>query len=181
MAVKFQNKYRIETTRLQSWNYAACGAYFVTICCKNRANFFGFIENGVMNLSEIGKIAYEEWIKTPEIRPDMNLELGAFVVMPNHFHAILIIGNNEYNKALEEVGNSFGTQTKNLASIMRGFKSAVTTQAKKRGYLHFGWQSLYHEHIIRNGMSFENIQNYIINNPEKWESDRYATNGLSTG
>jgi putative transposase len=174
MTVKFQNKYRIATTRLQNWNYAACAAYFVTICTKNRIDFFGSIEKGEMYLTKIGEIAYDEWLKTPDIREDMNLELGAFVIMPNHFHAVIMIGDNEYNREINSVGNEFGMQSKNLASIIRGFKSAVTTQAKKMGYLDFGWQGLYHEHIIRNEKSFENIQNYIINNPKKWESDRYA-------
>ena len=179
MKARFQDKYRITTTRLQNWNYASCGAYFVTICTKNRAAFFGKIEKSEMNLTEIGKIAHDEWLKTAEIRVDMNLELGVFIIMPNHFHAIIVIGNNDYNKEIDVVGNKFGMQSKNLASIIRGFKSAVTTRAKKAGYSHFGWQSLYHEHIIRNAKSFENIQNYIINNPEKWESDRYAMRGAS--
>ena len=50
-----------------------------------------------MQFSELGKIAETEWIKTVELRPDMNLELGEFVVMPNHMHGIILIGKNEYN------------------------------------------------------------------------------------
>ena len=91
-----------------------------------------------MRLSEIGKIVESEWIKTPVIRPDMNLKLGAFVVMPNHFHAIIMIGENQYNRERGVVSrdgggtavgtqspqNRFGPQSKNLASILRGFKSS---------------------------------------------------------
>lgn len=74
MSEKFQNKYRIPSARLQNWNYGSAGFYFVTICTKNREHYFGEIENGKMKLSELGKIVASEWIKTPEIRPDMKLE-----------------------------------------------------------------------------------------------------------
>ena len=60
-------------------------SYFVTICTKNRAHYFGEIVKGKMHLNDIGNIAEQEWIKTLALRPDMNLELGEFVVMPNHF------------------------------------------------------------------------------------------------
>jgi REP element-mobilizing transposase RayT len=78
----------------------------------------------------LGKIAEMEWIKTPELRPDMKLELGEFVVMPNHFHAIIIIGENKYNmKTDSKRVNKFAPQSNNLSSIIRGFKSSVTTNA----------------------------------------------------
>ena len=177
---KYKSKYRIASTRLQTWNYANAGAYFITICTKNREHFFGEIIDGEMILNEIGKIAELEWVKTIDIRPDMNLELGVFVVMPNHFHAIIIINENEFNnhnsslilqiEPSDKTQNKFGPQSKNLAAIIRGFKSAVTTHARKMGNSEFAWQSLFHDHIIRDGQSFENIQNYIINNPQKWDN-----------
>ena len=140
-----------------------------------------------MHLSEIGKIADQEWVKTPGIRPDMNLELGEFVVMPNHFHAIVIIGDNAYNTecggddrdrrrdAMHRVSttvNQFGPQSNNLASIMRGFKSVVTKNAR---YIrpNFAWQSRYHDHIIRNDTSFHSISQYIRQNPSQWQKDRF--------
>lgn len=191
---KFKNKYRIESTRIQNWDYGNSGAYFVTMCTKNREHYFGEIVEGEMLLSEIGKIAEIEWIKTIELRPDMNLELGAYVVMPNHFHAVIIIGDNEYNTQVAngmavndkyEISctptmyidatqsiNKFGPQSKNLAAIIRGFKSSITTHARKTN-VNFAWQSLFHEHIIRNSISFERIQNYIFNNPKKWKEDKF--------
>jgi REP element-mobilizing transposase RayT len=191
MSEKFQNKYRISSSRLQNWDYASKGAYFITICTQNREHYFGEIENREMRLNDIGKIVESEWIKTPEIRPDMNLELGAFVVMPNHFHAILIIGANEYNSqrlakridrdAMHRVStsnttntnhNKFGPQLKNLASIIRGFKSSVTKYAWISGP-DFAWQPRFHDHIIRNTIEFERIQNYIVDNPENWKEDKF--------
>lgn len=94
---KFGNKYRIQSARLPKWDYRSNAPYYVTICTAHRENYFGKIENDEMILSEIGKIAEQEWVKTPEIRPDMNLKLDVFVVMPNHFHAIIIIGENGDN------------------------------------------------------------------------------------
>lgn len=138
---KYQNKYRIQSARLQGYDYANAGMYFITICTVNRKHYFGDIIDGKMQSNEIGKIAQTEWFKTLEIRPDMNLQLDAFVVMPNHIHGIITIGENEYNNGIgngrdamhcvstptaPEYKNSFAPQSKNLASIIRGYKSSVT-------------------------------------------------------
>ncbi|MBI1227001.1 MAG: hypothetical protein GC192_17350 [Bacteroidetes bacterium] len=186
---KYKNKYRIPSTRLKGYDYGQMGAYFITICTQGRVHFFGEVVNGEMQLNEIGQLAFHEWERTIVLRPDMNLELGAFVVMPNHFHAVIIIGENAYNgggnaarrDAMHGVStsqpgeyqNQFAPQSKNLASIVRGFKSAVTTGAKKMGHVDFVWQTRFHEHIIRNEQSFETIQGYIIANALNWEKDKF--------
>ena len=187
MAEKFNNKYRIPSARLQSWDYGNSGLYFITICTKNREHYFGDINNGEMHLSKIGDIVKSEWIKTFDMRPDMNLEMGEYVVMPNHFHAIIGIGENGYNTvgglgrdAMHCVStgteprktNQFGPQSKNLASVIRGFKIGVTINARKINP-EFAWQPRFHDHIIRNIKSFENIQRYIINNPLQWKTDKF--------
>jgi putative transposase len=133
-----------------------------------------------MQLSEIGKIVESEWLKTFELRPDMNLIMGEFVVMPNHFHAIIGIGKNPYNTQREkrhnpnsnDFKNHFGPQSKNLASIVRGFKSSVTIVARKINP-EFKWQSRFHDHIIRDDNSCQRIANYIIQNPAKWRMDTF--------
>ena len=176
--------------RLKHWDYGSNAPYFITICTQNRKHFFGDISDGKMHLSDIGKIVENEWIKTPDIRPDMHLELGEFVVMPNHFHAILIIGKNCIRRQawrrhrpcgpIISFQNKFGPQSNNLASIIRGFKSAVTTQVKKlysRGDATpcvptFKWQSRFHDHIIRDAESFVRIEKYIMNNPVHWNDDK---------
>jgi len=166
---KFKHKYRIESSRLKHWNYNSEGLYFVTINTEKQKNYFGEIINGEMVLNELGLVVYNEWMKTKEIRPDMNLELGEFVVMPNHFHGILGIGKNEYNdKIIDIYRNTFGPQKKNLGSIVRGFKSAITTYAKKNK-IEFGWQERFHDHIIRSYEEYLNITNYIKNNPKNWK------------
>jgi len=150
-----------------------------------------------MILSEIGEIARSEWLKTPEIRPDMNLKLDEFVIMPNHIHGIIQIGNNEYNTfdekdyldcggrrdamhgvstsdtdggLLQKRNNKPGPQRKNLSSIIRGFKSAVTTDARMINS-DFGWQPRFYDSLIRDEESLNNIRRYIKENPRKWKID----------
>ena len=172
MSEKFKNKYRIKSARLQNWDYGSNAAYFVTICTKDRACYFGEVIEGKMQLNEIGKIAESEWLKTFEMRPDMNLEMGEYVVMPNHIHAIIGIGKNKYNTVCRDAmhcasTNQFGPQSKNLASIIRGYKSSVKKYATMN-HIDFVWQPRFHDHIIRNDESFHRISEYIINNPLNW-------------
>ena len=196
----FKNKYRIESARLQNWDYAWNARYFVTIVTEKRNHFFGKIVNNKMILSDIGKIAYNEWLKTPEIRADMNIILHLFCIMPNHFHGIIEIGASKYNhrddnqrrdakhcvstshpygssqppttNKTTKSKNKFGPQSKNLASIKRGFKSAVTRQARIIN-TNFGWQSRFYDHIIRNDADYNRIKTYIIENPGNWQHDEF--------
>ena len=89
MSDKFQNKYRIPTARWQAWNYGSEGLYFITINAAHRACLFGTITDNEMYLSAYGQIVAEEWNKSFEIRQELFCD--AFVIMPNHIHAILRI------------------------------------------------------------------------------------------
>ncbi len=89
MTELFQNKYRIPSARLRGWDYAAPGAYFVTICTHNRVCWFGDVHRAKMVLSEIGEIANEYWRNIPNHFE--NVQLGEYVVMPNHVHGIVIL------------------------------------------------------------------------------------------
>jgi len=180
---KFHNKYRIPSARVSWWDYGWSALYFVTICTKDKEYFFGDIINEKMQLSEIGEIVKAEWLKTFELRPDMNLTMYEYIIMPNHFHAIIGIGKNQYNTPIvetqciaslqsEQSKNRFAPQSKNLASIIRGFKIGVTKSARLVNPC-FAWQTRFHDHIIRNHKSYINIANYIITNPQKWENDTF--------
>ncbi len=170
MPEKFKNKYRISSARLQNWDYQWQGAYFITICTQNRENYFGKIVDGNMKLSAIGIIADILWheIKNHET----NVELDAFVVMPNHVHGILILGGVETlhatslseNKSYANISPKSGS----VSTIIRSYKSAVTKHAHRLGF-DFKWQPRFYDHIIRDGKSFENIRNYIFENPLNWE------------
>ena len=111
----------------------------------------------------------------------MNVWKGAYVVMPDHFHAIIGIGDNRYNTrqdpkhdppprdAMHCVSDNI---TKNLASIIRGFKIGVTKNARQINP-NFQWQARYHDHIILDEKSYRNISKYIENNPIKWEINKF--------
>src|SRR5690606_6294128 len=93
---KYQNKYRISSARAPFWDYGWNAAYFVTICTQNRIRWFGeivetqnFSTPKQIQLSEIGKIAEQCWQEIPGHFPFV--KLGAFVIMPDHVHGIVII------------------------------------------------------------------------------------------
>lgn len=89
MSEKFRNRYRIASARLITWDYGQNASYFVTICTKNRKEYFGYIENQIMHLSAIGRIASTLWQEIPGHFPFAYI--GGYVVMPNHVHGIITI------------------------------------------------------------------------------------------
>ena len=91
----FRNKYRIPSNRLRGWDYANNGHYYITIVTHDRIPYFGHIHDGEMVLNEMGQMVYDEFFKSFEIRSE--LFLGAFVLMPNHLHAIVILDHQEQN------------------------------------------------------------------------------------
>ena len=201
MLDNYKNKYTNKTLRLQNWDYGWDGIYFITICTKDRENYFGNIENNKMNLSNIGVIADILW---HEIKNHAkNIELDQFVVMPNHIHGILIIDKNNIdntnhvgqgqnhvgqghtldlrdsnqthpNKPEKTIGQKrFQNIGKNtVSSIIGSYKSAVTKHARRLGY-NFYWQPRFYDHIIRNDKEYHKIKNYIINNPNNWNNDKF--------
>ncbi len=89
--MKFDLKiHQRHSIRLQGYDYSQSGAYFITIVTYRRDCLFGEIQNGGMQLSGMGRIANENWCAIPEHFPDV--ELGEFVIMPNHVHGIIIVG-----------------------------------------------------------------------------------------
>jgi putative transposase len=88
---RFKGKYRIASSRLKEWDYGTPGYYFVTICTKNRVSWFGEVITEQMLLSTTGSIVRQFLEKIPDIYP--NISIDAWVVMPNHIHAIIAIGD----------------------------------------------------------------------------------------
>jgi REP element-mobilizing transposase RayT len=104
MEDKFRNKYRIPSARWQSWDYGRNGSYFITICTHGREHFFGTVKGGRMLLSEIGSLVDKFWHEIPEHFPFV--ELGAFVVMPNHIHGIITLNKmDDGGGDLDDCGN----------------------------------------------------------------------------
>ena len=171
----FNHRYRIASARAQWWNYGWNGAYFITICTSNREHFFGHIKNKIMIVTPAGKCAYDSWLNIPKHFPFV--ELGEFVVMPNHVHGIIIINKMNTKSKMEDpiilqTRNEFGPQSQNMGSIIRGYKIGVTKYCKNKNIL-FGWQTRYHDHIIRDQNEFERISKYIRNNPLNWKKDGF--------
>jgi putative transposase len=125
--MKFQNKYRIPSARASWWDYRWAGAYFITICTQNRTHCFGEIVNQQMQLSHTGVLADILWYQLPYHAK--NVELGAFVVMPNHIHGILILKNDNTQK-----NHSIGpiVETLHATSLpLETLKSLETSETSK--------------------------------------------------
>lgn len=169
--------------RLPGYDYSQPGAYFITLCTHHREEFFGNIVDGEMRLNELGKIAREEWQKTALIRAE--IELGEFVIMPNHVHGIIMIHETAGaygHTSLPSVNPAtFDSPSRTIGAMVRGFKSAVTTRVnQKRDTPRMPvWQRNYWEHIIRDEQDLSNAHAYILNNPAQWETDQLYSRGIT--
>jgi len=160
--------------RLQGYDYSQAGAYFITICAQGRECLFGDIQNDEMMLNECGCVLRDEWLKTAEIRTE--IQAGEFVVMPNHFHGIAIIdadmgrGTARRAPTTERFGQPISGS---LPTIVRAFKSAVSKRINeiRQSPGVSVWQRNYYEHVIRNEDDYRKIAEYIADNPRKWEED----------
>jgi len=171
-------QYRRQSNRLSGWDYTSPGYYFVTLCSHDRQPFFGAIVSGEMQLSPIGEIIADEWQKTSLIRE--NITLDAWVIMPNHLHAIVIIEQSQDGVEPPQQGTREGPPSKSpknwqrnsLGTIINQFKSKCTKRIRSAGYPDFGWQSRFYDHIIRDDQSLTQIRAYIQNNPSQWDLDK---------
>lgn len=173
-----------QSIRLKGYDYSSPGEYFITICTHNRKHIFGNVVDGEMQLNRFGKIAQNEWVNTESIRD--NVVLDTFIIMPNHMHAVFGIMSNvgavgAYRDTpvrdipCNNYKSKFRSPSKNVGAIVRGYKSAVTTKINRLGKSTGTkiWQRNYYEHIIRNDKSLNHIRDYIINNPAKWQADKF--------
>lgn len=166
MEDKFKSKYRISSARMRNWDYGSHGLYYITICTKNRINYFGEInsEQNVASLKKtpIGEVAFNNWLSIPN--HFAFIELDEFIIMPNHVHGIIFI--NKPDKINWET-NKFGVQSQNLASVIRGYKSSIKAYSTTNN-IEFEWQPRYYDHVIRDQNEYNNIRDYIFKNPEQW-------------
>jgi putative transposase len=169
--------------RLRNYDYAKAGSYFVTICTYQRQCLFGHIVEGEMILNEMGKIVETEWLRSSEIRREISLD--CWVVMPNHFHCIVIITSDDNHQKFSSPDSNSKKQSspedwsirmkpRSLSSLIGGFKSVTTRQIN-----HFRnaagtpvWQRNYYDNIVHNQQSLENFRQYIKTNPSLWHVDQ---------
>jgi len=216
MTDKFQNKYRIPSNRWQFWNYSAPGSYFITICIQDREEILGRIVNGIMQLSEWGKIAASEFINIPQYHKRVNLD--RWVIMPNHVHCIITLGSWDYDNGVSAIGDDvivsetsktectpvdkirefylpgYITPTPSstddikqyralrrkmlIPKIIGKFKMITSKQMNilRNTPERKNWQHDYYDHVIRDPQRYMRIEQYIINNPLKWNNDRFKGN-----
>ena len=157
-------------TRLPQFDYAQQGAYFVTLCSRNRTCLFGEILNGEMRSTDLGQLARVTWHEIPTHFP--HVELDASVIMPNHLHGVIIIADGRVG-ATHASPEPSGPPKRSLGAIVGAYKSAVTKHANRLGLLPDRpiWQRSYYDHVIRSDAALGRIRQYIANNPARWAED----------
>ena len=169
-----------QSIRLANYDYSSAGAYFVTICIKNRESILGDIKNGNMILNYVGLMVNKWWDKLPQ--NFNNIDTDEFMIMPNHIHGIVsIVGadpcvcpNNKTNHLTE--GAHTGAP---LHRVIQWFKTMTTNEYFRNVQLK-GWQRLdgkfwqrnYYEHVLQNEKELFTIRKYIKNNPLNWSEDK---------
>ena len=147
------NIHHRRSIRLKGYDYSQVGLYFITICCQDRACLFGDVVNGEMVLNDAGMMVENEWLKLPS--RFQNIQLHEYVVMPNHFHAILEIvwatlvvtqnetvtrnGDDSQNGQPQNGQPQGIAPTQTIGDMMDAFKS-ITTVEYIRGVKTLGWQ-----------------------------------------
>ena len=175
--------------RLKGYDYAQPGAYFVTLVTNQREEIFGEVAGGEMRLNQLGEIVHAEWLKTADIRPNVELHEDEFVIMPNHVHGIIWIVDKNIVGATRRVAptvvvtmNPRVARTKgshtlvpnSIGAILAQFKSITAKRINAlrdtRGIA--VWQRNYYERIVRDETEMKNIWNYINTNPLHWQDDQ---------
>jgi REP element-mobilizing transposase RayT len=168
------------STRLKGYDYSQEGAYFVTICTHAREFLFGEIVDGQMVVNRFGELAENAWIDLPNHYP--HLELDRYVVMPNHFHGVIVLVGAGLKPAPT---NPPPTTDKRhgLPEIVRAFKtfSARHINETRNSPGVPVWQRNYHEHIIRNEADFSRIAEYVATNPQRWIEDKLHPDNFVAG
>jgi len=167
------DKPRRHTIRLKGYDYSQAGAYFVTTCTHNQECILGRVVDSEMRLSTFGEVVAACWDDLPHHYP--HVELDAFAIMPNHIHGIIMLVDpaivvgaglkpapTMINKrhGVTEVIRAFKTFSSRRINLLRGTPGTRV------------WQRNYYEHVIRNENDLDEIREYIMNNPLKWELDK---------
>ena len=171
------NKHHRQSIRLKNFDYASAGVYFITICSHQKQHLFGVIDS-VMILNDVGRVANDEWLETPTLRP--NVSLDEFIVMPNHVHFLLCIKSRKETRKQQgacrgvlQYAPTIHSPSQTIGAIVRGYKGATTKQINilretPRAPV---WQPNYYEHIVRGEEDCNRIREYIQHNPKNWSTD----------
>jgi len=164
--------------RLEYADYSEFKSYFVTICTRDREEYFGTIENNRMKLSPIGEIVNQKWRAIPGYFDDVKID--EYIIMPNHLHGIITFIDREHRSINERIRARLVSppepplkrNLQKLPVIMGSLKSGVTREVNRMPEAAgFGWQKSYYDRIIRNRKELVLTREYIRNNPLKWDED----------
>jgi putative transposase len=165
-----------KSPRLPDTDYTQQGGYFVTICTHDRKHLFGHIDKtGVMHCNEFGEIVWDCWHDLPNHY--QNIELGEFVVMPNHVHGIIfMIDDTDLGEEKRDGLKPSPTEKRHgLPEIVRALKTFSARRInQKRGVKGVAmWQRTFHDHFIRNETELNTLREYVLHNPARWAADLY--------
>jgi len=158
------NKHHRRSVRLQGYDYSELGAYFVTVCARDRKSVFGFIVDGEMRLNRFGEIVRETWEGLPEHY--LSIKLGSFIIMPNHIHAVIIITG----AGLSPAPTPAHTPLPEIVQALKSFSTRRCNEISGRSGKSI-WQRNYYEHIIRSEDELNQISEYVEANPAQWAED----------
>jgi putative transposase len=162
------DKHHRRSIRLKGFDYGQNGMYFVTISVWNRESLFGQITNGKMDLSSSGELVQAVWDDLPNHHG--GLELDAFIIMPNHVHAILALVGAGLRPALSDAPT--------IPKIIGAFKTFSARRINQaRGVVGVPvWQRNYFERVIRSDRELLDTRAYILENPLCWDQDEENPN-----
>jgi len=161
------NKHHRRSIRLSGYDYTQAGLYFVTICAQGRECLFGQVADGAFQPNAYGLIVAECLDALP--RHFGYVSLDTSVVMPNHLHAIVMLGDAPAEEAptLGRVVAYLKYESTKRINNLRGTPPLRV------------WQRNYYEHIIRGTAALSRIREYIVNNPRRWQQDELRPDAWS--
>ena len=154
--------------RLKGYDYSSCGYYFITVCTHQRQCLFSmsFVGNDLRVVPEKTpqNLMIEKWIN--ELQNKFYVTIDKYVIMHDHIHLILIIDTERHaGRSLPDIMQWFKTMTTN--EYIKLVRNGMIKPFNKKL-----WQKSYYEHIIRDDRDYEEIAEYIMNNPLKYAIDK---------
>ena len=183
-AVTGRERYRINamqrgepkrrSIRLRGYDYSTPGAYFITACTHDRLLLFGRVVNDKMAANRLGAVVEDCWSKLPDHYE--NVALDAFILMPNHIHGVIIIGDGtaDVGAGLQPAfPAAVGSRRPGVPEIVRAFQTFSARRINEmRGSTGTPvWQRGFYDHVIRGERELDRVRTYIMDNPRRWSED----------
>ena len=162
-------RHRRHSIRLREYDYTQAEAYFITVVAYGRTALFGEVAGGEARLNEFGRIVEWSWADLP--KHYLGVLCDEFVVMPNHIHGIIVLGQPIVVGAGLKPAP---TRRHGLPEIVRALKTFSARRINDIRHTPGApvWQRNYYEHIVRGDGELLRVREYIVNNPMEWENDR---------